>query len=118
MIKAKDLRIDNWAYGSIRPTNEPKQIKDITLNICKLGEYLEGYESINPIPLTAEILLKCGFEKRKDGYYILALNHARMSIGFYAGVPDKMTLFQMQGLPSIIFAPTSKPILRFNSNRT
>lgn len=76
MINRNELRYNNWAYGSIRQ-NEPMQIKSIDNTICKLGEYLEDYESINPIQLTPEILEKAGFVKQicdRDTAWELQIN--------------------------------------------
>lgn len=69
MIKREELRFDNWVLGSIRP-EEPVQINSIDKTICKAGEYLEGYESVNPIPLTEEWLIRMGFEIEKYPVYL------------------------------------------------
>lgn len=66
MIKREELRFDNLVFGSIRP-DEPVQINSIDKTICKAGEYLEGYESVNPISLTEEWLIRMGFDKIRDG---------------------------------------------------
>lgn len=72
-IEAKDLRIGNWMYGSVR-TTEPMQVTSIDKTVCKIGEYLTGYEHVNPIPLSSEILHKFGFEimpldKNENSYH-------------------------------------------------
>lgn len=71
MIEAKDLRIGNWVTeesrinGEILQEANPVQVDvkllyDLVTN--NTGTY--RYESI---PLTADILLKCGFEKIEEG---------------------------------------------------
>lgn len=47
----------------------------------------------SPIPLTPELLERCGF-KWQDGYLLISLKYAKLELGFYAGVADKMSLFQ------------------------
>ncbi len=51
MIQANELKIWNWI---INPYG----------NYTKLMSVQEYYPNCNPIPLTEEILLKCGFEKQ------------------------------------------------------
>lgn len=51
MIQANELRIGNWVYSLILEENA--QITSINSSIKDL---------LNPIELTEEILLKCGFE--------------------------------------------------------
>ena len=76
MIKANELRVGNhlFKYGEV--------VKIVEIGIKHKGDtnyYLRsendncGYwiDQFNPIPLTEEILLKCGFEKRSDGDYNL-----------------------------------------------
>ena len=107
MIDKHELRFDNWVYGSIRP-NEPVQIKSIDTTICKAGEYLEDYKSINPIPLTEDILLKCGFVfitdwsiKRNEGFlYLLDLGYLMLGTGVMGGY---VTLFNNEGLSCGIY---------------
>ena len=72
MIKANELRVGNhlFKYGEV--------VKIVEIGIKHKGDtnyYLRsendncGYwiDQFNPIPLTEEILLKCGFKKRSDG---------------------------------------------------
>jgi len=68
MIKANELRIGNWVYygESIRPItaiHETSQRRAVGVS-----NLLTEFESIKPIPLTPEILEKCGFEKSTDHY--------------------------------------------------
>jgi hypothetical protein len=53
----------------------------------------EPVTSLKPIPLTEELLLKCGFEW--DGSWLqLELPYARWHIAFWGGVIDKMSIRQ------------------------
>jgi hypothetical protein len=56
-MKAQELRIGNYVYNGF---NDITKISSI---ICQYNT--SGYllETLKPIPLTEEILLKCGFEK-------------------------------------------------------
>lgn len=71
MIQANELRIGNWVFDEIG--NEYVQIcgidpslNDIWANLSNgAGQYKRGLSKISPIPLTEEILLKCGFEYRE-----------------------------------------------------
>lgn len=83
MIAREDLRFCNWVLGSIRP-EEPVQINSIDKTICKAGEYLEGYESVNPIPLTEEWLIKSAGFKCEDmadlgDYVYLTIDYLTLS---------------------------------------
>lgn len=54
-LSAEELRIGNWV--ELEGLNS-------SLNRTTLTAILQGrYNELNPIPLTQEILLKCGFEK-------------------------------------------------------
>lgn len=59
MIQANELRIGNWVYSLILEENA--QITSINSSIKDL---------LNPIELTEEILLKCGFKHKGGGFYI------------------------------------------------
>jgi hypothetical protein len=49
------------------------------------------------IAITPEWLERCGF-KWDNGYLKISLKYAKMELGFYAGLSDKMSLFQT-GVP-------------------
>lgn len=82
MIKIEELRIGNWVFDQ---DCEPYyfQIEQIRKDI---GDSLWVYyrngsikcKVPEPIPLTEEILLKCGFEKQ--GFYFLNRNSALMQM--------------------------------------
>jgi hypothetical protein len=63
MIKANELRIGNW-IEAVAPMGN-YYMKMYSVNF----ESLENHpDSANPIPLTPEILEKCGFTLKKLGY--------------------------------------------------
>jgi len=65
MIEAKDLRIGNWVIDRYTLSGDERFTKVVATY------WADGYGSINastdqdyyPIPLTKDILEKCGFEK-------------------------------------------------------
>lgn len=60
MIKANELRLGNWVY-SLFIAHEPKKIPTQIISIT--GDNTDGqYDEMEPIPITPEILEKCGFE--------------------------------------------------------
>lgn len=70
MIKAQDLRIGNFvelngSYGQVEAVDK--------YNNIKVFDYYPVCQ-IKPIPLTEEILLKCGFEKSNYSKYNLVLD--------------------------------------------
>ena len=117
MIKANDLRIGNWVtdyYGS----------NGTLVSIHKGGSYRVevdetitawGEENIKGIPLTPEILEKCGFEKSSDpygGYLSQQLENGKLRIaqddnGFYhdAGF-SKPRINHLHQLQNLYFALT------------
>ncbi len=83
MIQANELRIGNWVAA-----NSPAMIvKEI--NQYEVGLYMpnseadlfhEEIEKLEPIPLTEDILLKCGFEKEYFGNNLLGYNNGDFNI--------------------------------------
>lgn len=69
MINANELRIGNWvteliknrivSIDGIEPSHEFVWVNYLN----GLGQYKVGIDNIEPIPLTPEILEKCGFDK-------------------------------------------------------
>lgn len=71
MISYKDLMIGNWVYESER-SKFPMKVVYVGEDYCYLnfesneGDVFDGYEKdMMPIPLAEDILIKCGFAKRK-----------------------------------------------------
>lgn len=71
MIQANELRIGNWFLEFGIPTQADGRFIDILQNIQLRNKTAID---ISAIPLTPEILLKCGFEKKETtkqyGWYI------------------------------------------------
>lgn len=69
MIQANELRIDNWIYLN----NCAKKIIWVKYNsTCVMNEYpsaIVALDRIKPIPLTEEIIIKCGFERSEYNDY-------------------------------------------------
>jgi hypothetical protein len=64
MIQANELRIGNKILNSDNEIVTVTELRDeFYLNESKHGQY---YATSNPIPLTPEILEKCGFVKEDD----------------------------------------------------
>ena len=86
MMKAQELRLGNWIYG----TNEkPSQVTIEALT------YLLAYEGIHqatPIPLTEEILLKAGFGEPYKGEYVLEFKTEFQSIFYIRYILDDNTI--------------------------
>ena len=105
MIQANDLRIGNLIqliYESNRPALEERivrvdRIDEIGVEILGNGERVFGasYELLEGIPLTEEILLKCG--ARRIDKYTFVLNglfiHMR-KIGFVFNVGKKKIVIE------------------------
>jgi len=131
MIAPQELRIGNWVEADSIYAPTKREFVQI-LSIWNYGDsyvynasILDGcidiwLKNIDPIPLSPEILSKCGFifsntrDNAMNNFSIRPfLNSPRMVLGFYVGVCDKMTLFQWQGETY----DTAKPIpMHFGSN--
>lgn len=83
-MEVQELRVGNYLfkYGEV--------VKIVEIGIKHKGDtnyYLRsendncGYwiDQFNPIPLTEEILLKCGFKKRSDGHFNM-FKHSEVDI--------------------------------------
>lgn len=69
MISANELRIGNWVYSyNPKTMNHLHLLKVKARNIHHLEENPKS-ETYQPIPLTAEILKKCGFNENKNWFY-------------------------------------------------
>lgn len=64
--------IDNWVKSDFQ--DEPMQVTRVCENLVTMGIHVEMYEHLQPIKLTAEILVKSGFKKThidRDNAYVL-----------------------------------------------
>lgn len=55
MVDVRELRIGNWIWSD--DVNMPYQLNDFGMVVVK-----RSFENRSPIPLTPDILVKCGFE--------------------------------------------------------
>lgn len=92
MIEANELRIGNWVNVPECGINAQVDIigvKKACIDNSKIDLYIEDpsffLESLNTIPLTEEILLKCGFEKQSSQYYIKENDNANLLLFYSAG---------------------------------
>lgn len=76
MIITKTLRLGNWINlnDGTGLSNDYRQIQGITKNGvtctikgCKIASSFTSDKQIHPIPITADILLNCGFKPYKNG---------------------------------------------------
>jgi len=69
MIAANELRIGNWVNDNM-PFDNYFQIGELADSTARpKGGNLRGYDELNPIPVTPEILLKAGFVEKEDWFY-------------------------------------------------
>lgn len=70
MIEAKQLRIGNWVNFDNRNWLINSVTKDFPyLETIEFGFGIVEYRNIEPIPLTPEILEKCGFDPTSKGFF-------------------------------------------------
>src|SRR5690606_20285083 len=72
-MKANELRIGNWVLNNGKPYQilngiDNEHVYGLDSVILDSHIYKSSLEDIEPITLTEEILLKCGFEKITDGW--------------------------------------------------
>lgn len=101
MIKANELRIGNWVDTVYNvPYIKITEIKEVV--ICGENCKCMSYGSLKPIPLTEEILLKCGFEKQGGFWFVKGdiKIEITLSRGYfrYAGFVRLKYLHQLQNL--------------------
>lgn len=79
MIEANELRLGNYLTDNY---NVERKIVAISENDISLDEknHKKGLDFVKPIPLTEEWLLKFGFDKHHEGYYI---DHKDLNASIY-----------------------------------
>ena len=84
MIKPSDLRLGNWVMYDNRYF-QISMIADVfpELNTTEFGIGVVDYNNISAIPLSEEVLLKCGFEKGD-----FSKTYVRYSIGNFNIIHD------------------------------
>lgn len=85
-IKPSDLRLGNWVMYDNRYF-QISMIADVfpELNTTEFGIGVVDYNNIKPIPLSEEVLLKCG--ATVDGIeYIIKANALSIKIRFHSGI--------------------------------
>ena len=65
MIKAQELRLGNWVLFDVEEVYE--QITARRIGFISQANSKGHIHPFKPIPLTEDILLKCGFDKSSDG---------------------------------------------------
>jgi len=116
MIDAKQLRLGNWIYG----------VNGFSARIRAYDFEHTDFDKCNPIPLSPEILEKCGFEKTdnsnkywsfwrlKNGWYISESHHNEPSAGvnkglFYYG-DEYIEIKHLHHLQNFYFAHTQREL--------
>jgi hypothetical protein len=90
-VKANELRIGN--YFNHRLSYQPLKVKEIKNDVVIDEKNMSCcYLYIEPIPLTEQILLKCGFEKIKSFVDWTKRNHVLKSKDFNFPVYDHMNI--------------------------
>lgn len=89
MIRAEELMIGNWITCHFLTTNFNAQILEIRKDVVVVqdGELTNGYgyDNISPIPLTPELLEKCGFKLSINGTcYGLITNGGKCRLSLFS----------------------------------
>jgi hypothetical protein len=115
MIQANELRIGNWVKHLAVWSYRNEDMKEHFFKFEQHDWYADcectfSLDSIDPIPLTEEILLKCGFEKTnridfgelKECYanfsFALMIRHNSFFTDWFGGSTEIKYLHQLQNI--------------------
>lgn len=124
MIKAEELRIGNHIYIHMKsvPTAKIIHVVEATTIMMLTGEVEDKGMGFEPIPLTAERLLKFGavsLAKLSDGYERFNLNGIQLSISperdFFVEYVHQIPIKSVHALQNFYFA-TRQEELTLKSN--
>jgi len=126
-INFKELRLDN--YICINNNLHPCRVKEITMSSVVVESIKENYSeptinSMNPIPLTEEWLIKFGFGyaritdrlytiKKTDGFYGFYINKETMSyctFDYEGTIDDIIKIEYVHQLQNLYFALTKQEL--------
>ena len=93
MVDVRELKIGNYVY--LQNSKTPYKITEIGYSEIEYPKYEASgisseavfrtyVENLNPIPLTEELLLKCGFEKHKWG--VVTYTVTAYLVAYYGGL--------------------------------
>lgn len=109
-MKANELRLNNY----VKHNGNFYQVEEISDEWLQIDNYQLNTElnEIEPIPLTEEILLKCGFFEGQIGYYFL--NDITISVEGQVYFGDEETwvaeLQYLHQLQNLYFALTNQEL--------
>jgi hypothetical protein len=126
-INFKELRLDN--YICINNNLHPCRVKEITMSSVVVESIKENYSeptinSMNPLPLTEEWLLKFGFEetdpitfmgglysiKKPDGFYINKETMSYCTFDYEGTIDDIIKIEYVHQLQNLYFAVTGEEL--------
>lgn len=130
MIKANELRIGNYIYNPVQKINFKVDIVTIQNIINDNRNFTTKRESLyyRPIPLTEELLLKCGFNKegkeyRRGSFFFFYQSveengsFTNIEFGKYRGTVRfilSFTVFSLHDLQNTYFYNSNKKELEIN----
>lgn len=118
MIQPTELRINNWVY-SIQLAKEVQISSIDNENVSFINEVTWDYnepDTIEPIVLSEEVLLKCGFELNEDKTLFVIKNCGLrlmdIASSYYrANFPIKADVIYLHQLQNLYFALTNQELI-------
>ena len=123
MINANELRLGNWLQWNLMPdcakyfqVTGLYQGSVISINNGSFNVLIDRMHS--PIPITPEILLKCGFEETEEKLFIKDIDSGTLFINFYtkkSGISTHLSAFeiniwQLHQLQNLYFTLTGEEL--------